>query len=224
MAEVWREWLGAWGRFKSEAEAFRELSDGRVLVLVRGHGRSKTSTVEVVDRSANVFDIRGGRVTRLTIFNSRDRALADLGLEEQAMPKKPTTPDLEEISRKNYEALNRGDIDAAMSVFRPDAVFDGSALGLGTYEGLAAIRVRFEEWMGSFEDFEVVVEEFRDLGNGVTLTVSLQKGRSLGSIGSVERRPATIGIWTEGLIERVAFYADPEEARAAAERLARERG
>jgi ketosteroid isomerase-like protein len=81
MAEVWREWLGAWGRFKSEAEALRELSDGRVLVLVRGHGRSKTSTVEVVDRSANVFDIRGGRVTRLTIYNSRDRAFADLGLE-----------------------------------------------------------------------------------------------------------------------------------------------
>ena len=82
MAEVWREWLGAWGRFKSEAEAFRELSDGSVVVLVRGHGGSKTSTLEVVDRSANVFDIRGGRVTRLTIYNSRDRALADLGLEE----------------------------------------------------------------------------------------------------------------------------------------------
>ena len=82
MAEVWRQWLGAWGRFKSEAEAFRELSDGSVVVLVRGHGRSKTSTLEVVDRSANVFDIRGGRVTRLTIYNLRDSALADLGLEE----------------------------------------------------------------------------------------------------------------------------------------------
>jgi ketosteroid isomerase-like protein len=140
------------------------------------------------------------------------------------MTEESTTPDLAEISRENYEALSRGDIDAAMSVFRPDAVFDGSELGLGAYEGLAAISARFEEWMGSFEDFEAVIEELRDLGNGVTLTVSLQKGRPLGSIGSVERRSATIGIWTEGLIERIAFYADPDEARAAAERLAKERG
>jgi ketosteroid isomerase-like protein len=135
-----------------------------------------------------------------------------------------TTPDLEEISRKNFEALNRGDIDAATSVFRPDAVFDASALGLGTYEGLAAIRKRLEEWMGSFEDFEIVSEEFRDLGNGVTLSVHLQKGRPLGSIGFLERRSAAIRIWTDGLIERITLYTDIDEARAAAERLAQEWG
>jgi ketosteroid isomerase-like protein len=144
------------------------------------------------------------------------------------MPEEPTTPDLEEISRKNFEALNRGDIDAAMSVFRPDAVWDASAVATvegGTpHEGLAAIRELVEAWIGSFEDYEVVREEFRDLGNGVTLTVNLQKGRPLGSNGFVQLRFAGIGIWAEGLMERYTTYTDIDEARAAGERLAQERG
>jgi hypothetical protein len=66
-----------------------------------------------------------------------------------------TTPDLEDILRKNFEAVNRGDIEATMSDFRPDAVWDDSAIGLGTHEGLPAIRKRLEEWMGSFEDLRL---------------------------------------------------------------------
>jgi ketosteroid isomerase-like protein len=140
------------------------------------------------------------------------------------MPKESTSPDLAELVRTALDAWSRGDIDAAMSTFRPDAVLDGSALGLGTYQGPAAIRARLEEWMGSFEDFEIVSEEFRDLGNGVTLSVHLQKGRPLGSIGFLERRSAAIRIWTDGLIERITLYTDIDEACAAAERLAQERG
>jgi hypothetical protein len=115
-----------------------------------------------------------------------------------------------------------------MSVFRPDAVWDASAVATvegGTpHKGLPAIRKLLEEWMGSFEDFEVVREEFRDLGNGVTLTVNLQKGRPLGSIRSVQLRFAGVGIWAEGLMERYTTYTGIDEARAAAERLAEERG
>ena len=140
------------------------------------------------------------------------------------MPEEPTTPDLEEIWRRSIEAANRGDIDAVSSAFRPDAVWDASALGLGTYQGRAAIRARLEEWMGSFEGYEIVGEEFRDLGNGVTLTVAFQKGHPLGSTGFVELRYAAISIWADGLIERAATYTDIDDARAAAEQLAKERG
>jgi hypothetical protein len=93
-----------------------------------------------------------------------------------------------------------------------------------THEGLAAIREFAEEWMGSYEDFEIVREEFCDLGNGVTLTVTLQKGRPLGSVGFVQLRYAAITIVAEGLVERYTTYTDIDEARAAAERLAQERG
>ena len=40
----------------------------------------------------------------------------------------------------------------------------------------------------------------------------------------VEFRDARVMIWADGLIERTTAFLDIDEARAAAERLARERG
>jgi len=50
------------------------------------------------------------------------------------------------------------------------------------------------------------------------------RGRLAGSSGSVELRYAGVSTWADGLIERVTTYLDINEARAAAERLAEERG
>jgi hypothetical protein len=45
-----------------------------------------------------------------------------------------------------------------------------------------------------------------------------------GSEGSVQIRFGSVSIWTGGLIERATNYCDIGDARAAAERLAEERG
>ena len=49
-------------------------------------------------------------------------------------------------------------------------------------------------------------------------------GRPVGSTGRVENRVVIVAVWEEGLIVRVTTYSDIDEARAAAERLAEERG
>jgi hypothetical protein len=56
-----------------------------VLVGLRALGRGKASGIEIGHtaagpRSANVFQLRDGKVTRLTTYFERDRALAELGL------------------------------------------------------------------------------------------------------------------------------------------------
>jgi ketosteroid isomerase-like protein len=142
------------------------------------------------------------------------------------MSEESTTPDLEELARQARDAVSRRDFDAVVVIFAPDAVFDTAAAGGlgGVHEGREAIRDFLEDWIGSFEDFEEVVEEFGDLGNGVTFGVVLQRGRPKGTSGFVEWRFGAVAIWRDGLIERFANYADLDEARAAAERLARERG
>jgi ketosteroid isomerase-like protein len=137
------------------------------------------------------------------------------------MSEESTTPDLVALARRPYEAFSRRDFDVMMSVYGPDTVFE---MGLGVLHGSAAIRGFYEEWSRAYEDFEVEVEDACDLGNSVTIAVALIRGRPADSSGFVQFRFAAIATWRDGLIERVTTYTDIEQARAAAERLAEERG
>jgi ketosteroid isomerase-like protein len=85
MAKTMRVWLSGWEDFRIEADEFRELDDGRVLVLDHLSGRGKTSGLDLGQtRTMGVwlFHIRDGRVTKMVRYLDRDRALADLSLEE----------------------------------------------------------------------------------------------------------------------------------------------
>jgi ketosteroid isomerase-like protein len=140
------------------------------------------------------------------------------------MTQESTTPDVVECARSSFETINRGDFDAFMSFWGPDPVSYTSGRGLGTFEGRAAVRGFFEDWLSSYEEFEVVAEEIVDLGNGVTHAILRQGGRPIGSSGEVRVRFASVGLWVNGLVVQVTNYTDLHKARAAAERLAQERG
>ena len=73
-------------------------------------------------------------------------------------------------------------------------------MGLGVYRGTAAVRGFFEDWIGSYELFEVELEECRDLGKGVVLNVVVQRARLAGSSGEVKTRYASIAVWEDALI------------------------
>ena len=80
-----REFLSAWEDFRITAEDYRELDDGRILVLDHRSGRSKTTGLDLATvrtQGARVFEIREGKVTRLVLYLDREQALADLGLEK----------------------------------------------------------------------------------------------------------------------------------------------
>ena len=85
MAAGWRGFLGAWGDYRVTADDYRELEGERVLVLMQhgGHGRaSGLGDEHLKTEGANVLHIRDGKVVRLVLYWHRDRALADLGLED----------------------------------------------------------------------------------------------------------------------------------------------
>jgi ketosteroid isomerase-like protein len=104
------------------------------------------------------------------------------------------TPDLVALMRRSIEAAE--DIQAALSYYAPDAVWDASPWGMGVFEGQAAVRGFFEDWRSSYSGIERKTEEIRDLGDGVTFAVILQKGRVVGSSGSVQLRYAPVAEWT----------------------------
>jgi ketosteroid isomerase-like protein len=135
------------------------------------------------------------------------------------MPEQSTTPDLVAVVRRQFEAVNRRDLDAVMSLCAPDGVYDTSH-GLGRYEGPAAIRGFLKEWWNAFEELRFELEEVLDLGNGVVFAVVRQDGRPAGSTGYVRAREAYVQQWVEGMCARVTTFGDIDEGRAAAERLA----
>jgi len=139
------------------------------------------------------------------------------------MPEDSATPDLVELARRSVEVAGEGDLDAIMAFYTPDAVWDMSPLGMGTFAGQAAVRGFMEDWFASYEEWELQMAEVQDLGSAVTFGVLIQKGRPVGSSGEVELRYGTISVWEDGKIARITNYTDIDEARAAAERLAQER-
>jgi ketosteroid isomerase-like protein len=87
MAEAWRDVLSVWDELRPEVEEYRELDDERVLVLVRLRGRGKTSGVELDEMRAKpvvLYQVRGGKVTRLVVYADSNQALTELGLPTEA--------------------------------------------------------------------------------------------------------------------------------------------
>ncbi len=136
------------------------------------------------------------------------------------MSKPSTAPDLVTLVRRAYEAAGDGELDVMIGVYGPGAVLVTERFG--RFEGRAAIRGYYEEWLGSFEDL-VIDLDLRDLGNGVVFAGQVLAGRHPSSISEIHMANAAVHEFVDGLIVRSTTYVDVDEANAAAERLARER-
>ena len=137
------------------------------------------------------------------------------------MSEESTTPDLVELTCRIYESGTRRDFDAVLSFYSPVSVWE--TYGLGTLEGVRAIRGFLEDWVNAYEEFEIEPEEILDLGNGVVFSVFRQNARPAGSTGHLRVQNAHVFVWADGLVVRTTSYADIAEARVAAERLAASR-
>jgi len=140
------------------------------------------------------------------------------------MIKESKTPDLVELTRRMLDAASNRDFDAMLSLYAADAEWDGSRVLVGRFEGAAAIRGFVEDWVGTFEEYGHEYEDGRCLGNGVVFAVLQLHGHLAGSPGRVRERYALTVLWAAGMIVRVIVDKEIDEARAAAERLAEERG
>ena len=140
------------------------------------------------------------------------------------MPEESTTPDLVELVQRSVDAVNRRDFDQFAGFFGSDSVWDLSPMGLGIYEGSSAVRDFVEDWNGSYEEFELVLEEVLDLGNEVVFAVVVQRARLTDSTAELRMRYASVNSQARRVFERITNYTDIDEGRAVAERLAQERG
>jgi ketosteroid isomerase-like protein len=85
MGRAWGKVLRATEDYRVRTVEQREIDHERVLVITRRSGRGKMSGLdlaEMPDENASLFHIRHGKVSKLTLYFERERALADLGLED----------------------------------------------------------------------------------------------------------------------------------------------
>jgi ketosteroid isomerase-like protein len=85
LAQAMRDILSPWDGYNGRVEECRELDVERVLVLLHARGRGKASGLELDALSAQqaqVVHVRDGEVTKTLVYYDRERAFADLGLQE----------------------------------------------------------------------------------------------------------------------------------------------
>jgi ketosteroid isomerase-like protein len=125
--------------------------------------------------------------------------------------------DVETVT-SSYEALNRGDLDAAMEALAEDAEWhESEALPeTGVYRGRQTIRRFLTDFLGSWESFHQQIEETRVSGDRVAILIHLQaRGRE--SAAEVDARYAHVWRLRDGRGVRVDAYYDRAEALAAIE-------
>ena len=128
-----------------------------------------------------------------------------------------------ELTHRALGFLNSRDFDAVTGLLSPTCVCDMSRLGLDVYTGVESIREFIDDWLGTLYEYAVVVDEIEDLGNGV-VRVEEVAHRARTPYGFAEASSSLVGVWDSDVLARVTLYTEPDEARSAAERLARERG
>ena len=137
------------------------------------------------------------------------------------MPEESTTSDLTELVRHLLDAVSCIDGEALVRFFAPDAVF---LTGVGRFEGRDAIRGYLEDFNSSYDERSFAPDEVHDLGNGVGWFSAVVTGRPRGVSAEVHLRFAVVVTHAGGVVSQWTDYATIDEARATAERLAKERG
>jgi SnoaL-like domain len=139
------------------------------------------------------------------------------------MPDQSPNADVVALTRAFCRA--GGSVEEEMGFYGPDPIYDVSPMGIGVFQGRAAIRRFLADWMGSYDGYQEDMQEVIDFGNGIAFAAVRESGRPTG--GTVDNRThSTYGfviVWIDGKIARITAYPDINEARAAAERLAEER-
>jgi ketosteroid isomerase-like protein len=69
-----------WEDFHPTSELFRDLGDGRVLVLGRFHARGRASGIEIETPGAWVNEVRDGKIVHMRFYADEAAALDALGL------------------------------------------------------------------------------------------------------------------------------------------------
>ena len=77
----WRDWLASWGESGGDVEEWIDAGEN-VIAVMHVWGRGRRSGAPVETRQSHVWTLRGGKLWRLRVYETRDEALKAVGLKE----------------------------------------------------------------------------------------------------------------------------------------------
>jgi ketosteroid isomerase-like protein len=125
----------------------------------------------------------------------------------------------EEVVRQMLQAFADGGLDAFAEFVGPDIDWraaEGAIDDVGEMHGLDAVRRYIQDWIDTFDDFSVVVEELRDVGDDRVLGIQRLKGRAKLSGTETDLRYAVVYTIRDGKVVRGREYLRVEDALEAA--------
>ncbi|MGH2924118.1 MAG: nuclear transport factor 2 family protein [Solirubrobacterales bacterium] len=121
-----------------------------------------------------------------------------------------------DVVRASYEAVNRGNVEAAMEALTPDAEWheSGALPEPDVHRGRDAIAAFLTDFLAQWESFDQEIVEVSESGDKVGVFIHLTAtGR--GSSIPVDARYAHIWTMRDGLAIRVDAYYEESNAREA---------
>jgi ketosteroid isomerase-like protein len=124
-----------------------------------------------------------------------------------------------EVVLRVFDAINRGDIEAAIAETTEDVVVDFSrsiSPYHGLYEGREEVRRFWTNWLGSWERLSWEAEAVTEVSPGRIVLVNHIVGRGRGSGIEVEARGGHLWELEDGKVRRMSLFQSLEDARRAA--------
>ena len=122
-----------------------------------------------------------------------------------------------EIVRRFYEAFTRGDDEAALDLYAPDARWDDSRFRPEgkVHRGRAGLVELVRTWVGTWTDYSFTLKEVLDGGDRI-VAICEERGTGKGSGLEMSTRYGAVLTITGGKITNVVIHSDSGEALEAA--------
>jgi ketosteroid isomerase-like protein len=124
-----------------------------------------------------------------------------------------------EVVRQAFQAFANRGLDAMAEFWDPDIEWraaEGAVDDVGEMHGPVAVRRYVQDWIDTFDDASVVVEELRDVGDDRVLAIQRGKGRAKLSGVELDLRYAVVYTVRDGKVVRGREYLSVEDAVEAA--------
>ncbi len=122
----------------------------------------------------------------------------------------------EQVVRASYEAVNRGDVDAAMEALAEDAEWyeSGALPEPDVHRGREAIAAFLSDFLAQWERFNQEIVQTREAGDKVAVVIHTT---ATGRLSNLELDARYAHVWTmrDGKGVRVDAFYEPDEALAA---------